>query len=269
MELNLLQMHILLVVGNHLIRKIELGEAIWDGMILSFCKNEKTAIEMVEIRQPDIVIIEEILLGASSISFCKKLKNNSLTSHAFVVLIAESQGSVNRGIMAGADFCIPSLFELDLLPSIIKNIEQTRRNLVQHLKDNLHNDRPEMSLAVSKDDQMMHKINMAIELKLDDPKLNVETLSKEIGVSSNFLYRKVKKMTGQTLIDFISNYRISIGAKMLLDNNITIGEVGYLVGFNSPSYFSRRFKEIYGCTPSQFSDKHQRHKQADRYSYTL
>jgi AraC-like DNA-binding protein len=256
MNQNLLSSNIMFIIG-HQLTKINIETSIKSQGSIFYCNNDSSNIVKILTQSIDVIIAEEIVLGKNSLAFIRDLKNSDFYSHIFFILIVNNQESVSAGFNAGADLCITSQFDFNLLPNMIGNITKTRNNLIRLISESSNNHVAEKSSTYSKEEQILQKVNMAIELKIDDPCLNVEMISKEIGLSSNFLYRQVKKITGLTIIDYMNNYRIEAGAS-LLKNNKRIGEVGYLVGFNSPSYFSRRFKEKYGCTPSEYQEKQQK-----------
>jgi AraC-like DNA-binding protein len=256
MNQNLLSSNILFIIGHQLTKK-NIEKTIKSRGSIFYCNNESTAIETIFTQTIDLIIAEESVIGKNAFTFIRDVKNSDIYNYSFLILIVSNQESVTAGFNAGADLCITNQFNLNLLPKMIGNINKTRQNLIRLMSENPTNHTQEQNNTYSREEQILQRVNMAIEIKLDDPCLNVEMISKEIGLSSNFLYRQVKKITGHTVIDYINNYRITAGARLLLKNNKRIGEVGYLVGFNSPSYFSRRFKEKYGCTPSEYLDKQQ------------
>src|SRR5690606_16754090 len=96
------------------------------------------------------------------------------------------------------------------------------------------------------------KVMDFIEQNLSEPVLNVEEMAKEVGMSRNTLYRKIKNLTGQTAIEFIRNIRIKRAAQLLRQKKINVNEVAYMVGFTDVSYFRRCFKEEFGITPREY-----------------
>ena len=85
-----------------------------------------------------------------------------------------------------------------------------------------------------------------------DKKITIEQLSQKACMSQATLFRHFKNKLGVTPFEFINSERIKNAEKVLLDPSISISEVGYMVGFNSPSYFNSQFKKINECSPSEF-----------------
>jgi AraC-like DNA-binding protein len=67
------------------------------------------------------------------------------------------------------------------------------------------------------------------------------------------LHRKLKALTGLSASEFILSQRLKLATQLLKESDINISQVGYSVGFNDPAYFSKCFKKIYHCTPSEYA----------------
>jgi AraC-like DNA-binding protein len=111
---------------------------------------------------------------------------------------------------------------------------------------------------LSKDDQFIRKVHEIIEENLEnsDENLNVNLLSQKLNLSITQLYRKVKALTDYSPVEFIRSLRLARAAEMLVETNYSVKEVCYKVGFNSPSYFVKCFREKYKVTPYQYSMQH-------------
>jgi AraC-like DNA-binding protein len=109
--------------------------------------------------------------------------------------------------------------------------------------------------VTSLDEEFMRKIIEVIETNIDDPSFTVKELCEAMNVSHASLYRKVKSLTDQTVIEFVRGIRIKRAAQLFRNKGISISEVAYSTGFNSRSYFSQVFQEMYGLTPKQYYNK--------------
>jgi len=107
--------------------------------------------------------------------------------------------------------------------------------------------------VASADQALLNKIILIIESRLADPQLGAEDLSREIGMSRVHLFRKLKKITGQSPSDFIRNIRLQKAAQLLDGKKGFIKEIAFEVGFTSLSYFSKCFHEFYGMKPSEYT----------------
>ncbi len=98
-------------------------------------------------------------------------------------------------------------------------------------------------------DQFLKKIHQNIGDNLDNENYSVEDLAKNVGFSRSMLHRKLIKLTGKSATDLITEKRL-LRAKELLENDVaTASEIAYKVGFKSPSYFNKVFKEHFHISP--------------------
>jgi AraC-like DNA-binding protein len=81
----------------------------------------------------------------------------------------------------------------------------------------------------------------------------VEKMAEEMNLSRTQLLRKVKALTGLSPNDFIKDLRLKHAAEMITRKSDTITQIGYAVGFNDQSYFTKCFKKQYGLTPSEYA----------------
>lgn len=102
----------------------------------------------------------------------------------------------------------------------------------------------------------MQKVLKVINKNLNNPDLNAEMIAAEVGISRVHLYRKLKELTNQSTRDFIRNIRLK-QAEILLksEKNYSMSEIAQLVGFNNTTYFSNAFKELYGVSPSKYTER--------------
>ena len=108
---------------------------------------------------------------------------------------------------------------------------------------------------LSSDEKFLFDITHLIEQNMDDPELNVNTLSQKSGISTKQLYRRIKTITGMTTVAYIRDQRLKKAASLLAKGTFTISEVMYRVGFSSASYFTRCFCDEYGMPPSEYKEE--------------
>ena len=81
----------------------------------------------------------------------------------------------------------------------------------------------------------------------------MEHIGEEMGLSRVQLYRKVKALTGQSPVELVRTARLQRGKRLLETTDMTIAEVAYDVGFSSPSYFAKCFKDEFGVSPRELN----------------
>ena len=105
--------------------------------------------------------------------------------------------------------------------------------------------------TVSKTDKdFLTEFKKAITERLDDSELSVETLGTLFGMSRVQLYRKIKNLTNYTPVEIIRITRLKAAQQLLASTDLTVAEVSYQVGFSSPSYFAKCYKENFGEMPN-------------------
>ena len=108
----------------------------------------------------------------------------------------------------------------------------------------------------SHDEKLLSDINQIIISNFSDPTFNIEKLVELSYVSRTVFYHKIKNLTGLTPIDFLRQKRLGIAAQMIIHSDYNISEIAYNTGFSDNKYFSRKFKDFFGMTPSQYKIKY-------------
>jgi len=188
--------------------------------------------------------------------FCKELKNDITTSHIPIIMLSAKSMNQDRikGINAGADAYLSKPFEMSVLKSYLFRLIENRQIFInKHLNDPTRLNLLENTTNMDK--SFMQKVLDYLNENIGKGDLNVEYLADDMYLSRSQLYRKIKAMTGLTPNGLIRKIRME-KAKQLIENGCeSIGEVGYKVGFSSPSYFSRCFKSEYGVLPTELKSK--------------
>lgn len=100
------------------------------------------------------------------------------------------------------------------------------------------------------DEVFLVRLNSVVDRLWNNPKLTIDMVSLELGISKSQIYRKMKAILGISLKDFITNQRMNRSLKLLTGSQNTISEVAYDSGFNSASYYSNCFREYFQCSPT-------------------
>ena len=102
------------------------------------------------------------------------------------------------------------------------------------------------------DKDFMTRFHKLIKEKMQDPDLNVESIGREMGLSRVQLYRKLKSLTNSSPNELLRRIRLERASALLASGSLTVSEISYEVGFSSPSYFAKCYKEQYGESPTDF-----------------
>lgn len=204
--------------------------------------------------QPDIVLSDIMMPKMSGIEMCRKIKSNFETSHIPVILLTAQTAEeyTMQGLKMGADDYVTKPFNVKHLFMRCNNLVNSRKLLQQKYAKQMDNN-VDILATNSADYQFMEQCVACVEQNLDNPDFDVNMFAQAMNMGRTKLFLKVKGITGQTPNDFILNIRLK-KAQILLKqiDTKTVSEIAYEVGFNSPSYFIKRFRELFGVTPAQY-----------------
>lgn len=202
---------------------------------------------------PDIIITDVIMPQESGIELCGKIKNDERTSHIPVIVLTarQSQESQIESYDIGADAFIPKPFSSGLLQSRIQNLLNSRKKLRELFGLSTGFDHKIIGTNAT-DKLFVTKVYNLIESNLLDTNLNVEWLADQLSLSRTQLYRKIKALTNQSVHDFITTIRLKKASEYLQENH-TVAEISYMVGYSDPTTFSRAFQKQFGQTPKKYS----------------
>ena len=200
---------------------------------------------------PDVIISDVMMPGIDGIECCRRLKGELQTCHIPVILLTACSLDEQRiqGYAGGADSYISKPFSSQLLLTRIRNLIESRRRMKQFFGDRQTLAKEDIC---DMDKDFVERFKSLIEVKMGDSELNVEDLGKEMGLSRVQLYRKIKSLTNYAPNELLRMARLKKAASLLASSDMTIAEVGYEVGFTSPSYFAKCYKEQFGESPTEF-----------------
>ncbi|MCY4561597.1 MAG: ATP-binding protein [Flavobacteriaceae bacterium] len=212
----------------------------------------KVALEQI----PELIISDIMMPEMDGMNLCKVLKTNVVTSHIPIILLTAITSVDNklRGYQIGADDYITKPFNEQLLLAKVKSLLLNRELIRKKFKsDGLILPR-ELALN-STDQEFLEKLTELIETNLEDSDFSAKHLSLEMGMSHSVLYKKIKALSGMSLVEFIRDYKLRIAKKLLENQYSSVAEVCYRVGYSDRKYFSKLFKQRFGVPPVSFLRK--------------
>ena len=205
---------------------------------------------------PDLIISDVMMPRMDGLEMCRKLKTDIRTSHIpFIILTARTADEDKiKGLEIGADDYITKPFNMDLLLLRIQNLMEKRSKIHNHFRKNIDFTPSEVEIP-SMDEKLIKKAIAFVNKNIAEPGLSVEDLSRELGMSRVYLYKKLLAITGKTPVEFIRIIRLKRGTQLLEKSQMSVSEVAYAVGFNSPRYFSKYFHDEFGMLPKEYTKK--------------
>lgn len=219
-------------------------------------QNGQEGIDLAIEHIPDIIISDIMMPVKDGIELSKTLKTDERTSHIPIILLTAKAGDGNKiiGAETGADDYITKPFNHELLAIKAKNLIELRRKMQERYSQEIVLRPTDISIN-STDESFLTKIQSILDDKLIDSAFSIEGFCLAAGMSRMQLHRKLKALFNMTTTEFINSQRLKLAADLLKTSDTTVSQVGYSVGFNDPAYFSKRFKEVYNCTPTQYAKK--------------
>ncbi|MEH0152938.1 two-component regulator propeller domain-containing protein [Limibacter armeniacum] len=211
------------------------------------------ALELLEYKYPHIIVSDIMMPEMDGIEMVKNLKENKLTQHIPVVMLTAKNTEKDKVEAAkiGVETFFEKPFNLELMDLKIKQILNARTELKVKYQHDIFVEAREKADNRS-DKEFLNEFTKVIEDNISTPNLTVEFICKSLGISRTNLYKKVKAVTGCSINQFIRQAKMKKAALLLSSENLSIQEVMELVGFQSPSYFTRAFKKEYGMPPTKF-----------------
>jgi ligand-binding sensor domain-containing protein/signal transduction histidine kinase/DNA-binding response OmpR family regulator len=213
----------------------------------------KSGIVLAQSEIPDLIVSDILMPRTSGIELCKTIKSDIRTCHIPVILLT-AKTSINEqieGIETGADVYITKPFNIQFLCAQINQLIRSRRELYAYFSKEVYM-MPNKLAENELDNIFLKEAIDYIILNITDNSLSVEGLADHLKLSRSNVYRKIKALTGQSIIEFISLIRLKQAIKLMETNIYTLAEIAYQTGFTSPSYFTKCFKKQYGKPPSEF-----------------
>lgn len=232
------------------------GSLVDDGYNSRKAREGTEALKVLQQYNIDLIISDVMMPEMDGMEFCKKVKGDATFSHIpFILLTAKANPETEiEGIEEGADAYITKPFQWKHLSAVIRNLLESRQKLKLKFSQQPFADAATLTTNTG-DQKFIKKITDIIEKRLDDQQLSVEELSSQMSMSRSSLHKKLKAISGHAPNEFIRIIRLKQAARLILQNEHSIAEIGYMTGFNSPSYFSKCFYQQFNVSPREFLEK--------------
>jgi signal transduction histidine kinase/DNA-binding response OmpR family regulator/ligand-binding sensor domain-containing protein len=216
--------------------------------------NGKEALKIVGSKKVNLIISDVIMPEMNGYELCKAVKDNIQTCHIAVVLLTAKTELESRlqGLETGADCYMPKPFEPVHLDIRIRKLLEHQEKITVRLQNS-----PEQPVDIkigvnSKDAKLLNDLQVYVEENMSNYELDADMLAEHLAMSKPQIYRKIKAITDLTPHAYIKQYRLKKAAQLLLENELTVSEIIFEIGFNNRTYFYRSFKETYGCSPLDY-----------------
>ena len=205
---------------------------------------------------PDMIISDVMMPRMDGFEFAQNIKQNELTSFVPVVMLTAktSDEAHLEALQHSADAFLTKPFSHDILQSTVSNLLAERQKMRERYSRELVLKPVDIAIS-SVDEKFIEKLQNVLDLHMANPNFSSEDFAAAVAMSRMQLHRKLKSLLGVSTTEFLRNERLKAAAELLRKRNLQVSEIAYSVGFNDVSYFSKCFRELYGCTPTEFSEK--------------
>lgn len=243
---------ILIVEDEESIRDF-MKERLSQLFIVETASNGQEALSVIQKEHIDLIISDVMMPVMNGYEFCAAVKSDINLSHIPIIFLTAKNDidSKVKGLKVGAEAYIEKPFSYDYLKAQILSLLNNRQKEREAFSKRPFF--PVQNMQMSKEDEeFMNKVIEVIYANLKDETFNVERMAEELCLSRSSLLRKIKTLFNLSPIDFIRLIRLKKAAELIQEGQYRVGEICYMVGFSSHSYFSKLFCKQFGMTPKDF-----------------
>jgi YesN/AraC family two-component response regulator len=254
---------VLIVEDNADVREF-IKDSLGNEFHIEEASNGEQGVRKAEQIIPDLIISDIMMPKMDGNELTRILKNDEKTSHIPRILLTgkSEQQSRLEGLETGADDYLTKPFDTKELQVRINNLINIRKKLQQKFSKSdyapvkkVEENQSQLGQARegklgNLEEQFMSKVMEVIENHLSEEEFSIEQFGKEVGMSRMQLHRKLKALTGKSASNYLRAVRLNKAKQMIEEEKGNISEIAYSVGFSSPQYFTRCFKEEFGFPPS-------------------
>jgi signal transduction histidine kinase/DNA-binding response OmpR family regulator/ligand-binding sensor domain-containing protein len=251
----LLKPNVLIVEDNPDLQNY-LIELLSPSYCCTVARDGVAGLNMSQEEVPDLILCDVMLPKMDGYTLCNRLKSDERTSHIPIIMLTARGDHDSRllGLREKVDAYLAKPFDDEELLLRIKTILGAREILrTQILKQIFENGDPRSGLG-GKDRKVIDRLNKTIEAHLADSLFEITAMASEMAMSERALQRKLKALTGQTPVQYLRKYRLRKSVALLRDG-MPVNLAAESVGFSSPAYFTSRFREEFGESPTRFVGK--------------
>lgn len=260
-ELNEAEKPLMLIVEDNYELRVFIKQIFQEAYRFVEANNGEVGLKKAFSDLPDMIITDIMMPVKSGLQMLQELRNDERTSHipAIVLTAKTDMDSILTGIHTGADDYITKPFSVNYLQAKVENILARRKMLQAYYckvgyEEGNENKEKDRSVQLSaRDAAFLNKLAKIMEEQLGNPELNVDQLVSYFSLSRTNFFHKLKSLTGMAPIMYIKEIRMRKAAELIKENQYTMAEIAYMVGFSDPHYFSKSFKSYWGMTSTEYA----------------
>lgn len=256
------ELPLLLVIDDNADIRRMIVELLKDEYNIVTAPDGREGVRLAAKYVPDLIICDVMMPVMDGLECCRIIKDEVSTSHIPVLMLTACSMDEQRarGYDSGADGYLSKPFNSAVLKSRCRNLIDNRKRIKNLWSSNGGGDvkAKERNASVPVNDvdsEFYSKVLDIMKKEMGNPDLNVDTLASMMGLGRSQFYRKIKALTNYSPVELLRNLRLKQAREMLTTTEKTIGEIAYEVGFSSPAYFTRCYREAFDETPTELRER--------------
>lgn len=256
------ELPLLLVIDDNADIRRMIGELLKDEYNIVTASDGREGVRLAAKYVPDLIICDVMMPVMDGLECCRIIKDEVSTSHIPVLMLTACSMDEQRarGYDSGADGYLSKPFNSAVLKSRCRNLIDNRKRIKNLWSSNGGGDvkAKERNASVPVNDvdsEFYSKVLDIMKKEMGNPDLNVDSLASMMGLGRSQFYRKIKALTNYSPVELLRNLRLKQAREMLTTTEKTIGEIAYEVGFSSPAYFTRCYREAFDETPTELRER--------------
>lgn len=248
----------ILVVDDDKLLLDNIKAMLSDFVSVQTANNGMEGMDLAEKIVPDLIVSDVDMPNMNGIDMCRQLARNSTTSNIPVLFLsAKKDLSVKiAGLSAGAvDYIVKPFNEGELLLKIFNFLRMQQRRQIKILAGTLDckidGQHEGNTVEQNEINPLIQQLLDCIQDNYSNPDYSFNDIARDMGFSKSTLTRRLKSIIDKSPIEILSEYRMHKAKNLLAEGKMSVSEVAYSVGFNDPSYFSRKYKDFFGTQPSK------------------
>ena len=209
--------------------------------------------QIIQSQTPDIIISDVMMPHLDGHTLCRRIKDDIRFSHIPLMLLTarSTHEQEIKGLESGADDYLTKPFSLEIFTLKVTRLHKMILSRQACFTTDKEINPSEINIT-SLDEKLLRQAMDIVEQHISDSEFSVAQMSKEMGMSRVYLYKKLSAISGKSPIEFIRIIRLKRAAQLLRESQLNISEIAYEVGFNTPRNFSKLFKAEFGVLPSAY-----------------
>jgi signal transduction histidine kinase/ligand-binding sensor domain-containing protein/DNA-binding NarL/FixJ family response regulator len=219
--------------------------------------NGRQALTVLERNAVDIVVTDVMMPVMGGIELTKKIKDNADYAMMPVIMLTAKVRDDDRdeGYKVGADAYLAKPFSLETLHLRIENFIANRERIRLKFKKMVDDDTAGTHYS-NPDEQFVQRCIEKVKENIAEENYDRERFARDMCMSGSSLYKKLHALTGLGVMAFINDIRLKEACRIMRANpSIAVNDLYVRVGYASPTYFRRLFKQQFGLTPTEFLEK--------------